>query len=120
MTKEQIIKLLDKEVQLALIEEDENSNGEMYISNAQLKTAEKVLEELEELRDKAEKRRKYYIKRLKEVGTEKNVIFENADDKFINNSTINLNAKLYLVGNGIVMSNNFIKMATGVEPIVAE
>lgn len=52
MNKQKIIKLLDKEVELFTTTEDENSLGELYITEEQFKSAELVLTELEILRDK--------------------------------------------------------------------
>ena len=119
MTKKEVIKLLDKEVGLAIIEEDENYDGDLYITSAQLKTADEVLKQLKSKTKKAEERRQYYIKRLKEVGKEKNIIFEKADDKIISGCKIILNEKLYLVGdNNSIISNCF--SVTKNKKIVAE
>lgn len=108
MKREEIIKLLDKEIGLAIVREDEDAEGNLYISDAQLKTAEKILEEINKRRKQSEERRQYYIKRIKEIGKEENVIFEKADNKTIKDSTLFLKNKLYLIGDNICFLNNNI------------
>jgi len=112
MKKEEIIKLLDKEVGLAIIETDEDSKGREFITGAKLKDSEQILKELKELRKETDERRKYYIKRLKEIGTETQILFERADKKIIQNSTIYVNKKIYLIGNHVVITNNIFTLAS--------
>ena len=63
MKNKDVIKLLDEEVRLAIIEEDENEDGKLYISKAQLKKAENVLNELKNKRNEA----KNWVEELKKI-----------------------------------------------------
>lgn len=54
MNKKDIVKLLDKEVGLFIETEEEDSDGELYLSEIEFKDAGEVLAELKRLRDEAE------------------------------------------------------------------
>ena len=80
MTKEQVIALLDHEVGLAIVERDENEEGELYITEAQLKEAEHVLTEIIELRWKLIDHQNELIKKIKDVGTQRKCFYQELEN----------------------------------------
>ena len=108
MDKKEIIKLLDKKVGLFIEHEDENSLGELYITDAQFKDVELVLKELElkrkELDLKTEKVRKLID------GNKRFTVIRDIKD-IISDKTFNLEFPIpppYVVLDSSIIVNNCI------------
>ena len=64
MNKREIIKLLDKEVGLFREHEDENSLGELYITDIEFREAEDILSQIKRLRKELDKNIKFYKRKI--------------------------------------------------------
>ena len=102
MDKSEIIKLLDKEVGLAVVFEDENEAGDLYISSAQLKSAEKVLRDLARHRDSAKK----WEQDLKSIvdGQDRFTVIRDIDR--VSNTTFESPHPIIIIGEKMVIINN--------------
>lgn len=103
MTKKEIIKLLDKKIGLFDKTEDENSLGELYLSEVQFREAGGILKRLQILsKDQEEWNRK--LKSIVE-GNDRFCIL-NKDEILIDKKIINIPLPLLIIDSNCHFSNN--------------
>jgi hypothetical protein len=101
MNKKEIIEILQEEVGFLNVIEDENEDGELYISEAQFKEIEEIIEGLEEKKRRAEEAREALVTFLmKYVKTNPKLIIggEVFDNVSFNDDLAVLSDKCFLMG----------------------
>ena len=106
MTKEEIIKLLDLKVGLFKTTENENSLGELYISELQFKEIDKVLIQLK----RREKEADVWANKLRKIveGNERFIILKDTN-LFVENKVIHLPLPLIIIDGQNLFSRTHFK-----------
>lgn len=105
MNKKQIIKLLDKEVGLFHITENENSLGELYISELNFKKVSELFEEIKKLRIDLKESIKFYKGKIQK--NEKGYYVKLSSRTIIKDKQFNYDGDFIILDpKNVVMMNN--------------
>jgi len=107
MNKKQIIKILEKEIGFLDITEDENSLGELYITEAKFKQLRSMIAELKEMRDELKKQIKFYKKKI--LKNEAGTYIHKEINELVKDRTIIIEGDLIMFDNkNLILSSNFL------------